>query len=215
MPHGPFTRIPPQARVRPSMWNELQEALENAPTMAEGKEISGQLAVYGTTPPGADGTTDGGYMFNATYPTGMVTEVEEILTFGINVSQLGTRDATKFGGYARLDARDTERSYSLVGIPGGTSTEVKRFAVNLATSETYLAPDAGSVGIRRAYGTAPPTALLHIGAAGTTAAGSAPIKLTTASAALNTTAEAGALETDGTDLYWTNNAGVRKKVTIA
>lgn len=59
-----------------------------------------------------------------------------------------------------------------------------------------------------------PTAKLHI-AVGTIVAGTAPIKLTTASAALLTTPEAGALETDGTDLYWTNNAGVRKKVTIS
>jgi len=35
MPHGPFTRIPPQVAVRPEMWNVLQVALENAPTLAE------------------------------------------------------------------------------------------------------------------------------------------------------------------------------------
>ena len=58
-----------------------------------------------------------------------------------------------------------------------------------------------------------PTAYMHLGL-GTTAAGTAPMKFVTASAALLTTPEAGAFETDGTDLYFTNNAGTRKKVTI-
>jgi len=46
-------------------------------------------------------------------------------------------------------------------------------------------------------------------AVGTTAAGNAPLKLTTAGAALTTVAEAGAIETDGTSLFWTNGAGAR------
>jgi hypothetical protein len=58
-----------------------------------------------------------------------------------------------------------------------------------------------------------PTASLNL-QVGTTASNTSPIKFTTASAALLTTPESGAFETDGTDLYFTNNAGVRKKVTL-
>lgn len=59
----------------------------------------------------------------------------------------------------------------------------------------------------------PLTAILTLGASAVTA-GSAPLKFTTAGAVLLTTPEAGAFETDGTDLYFTNNAGTRKKVTL-
>jgi hypothetical protein len=57
------------------------------------------------------------------------------------------------------------------------------------------------------------SAILTLGV-GSAAAGTAPLKLTVASAALNTTPEPGAFETDGTDLYFTNAAGTRKKVTL-
>jgi len=48
--------------------------------------------------------------------------------------------------------------------------------------------------------------------AGTAAAGSAPLKLPAGT--VMTTPEPGAFETDGTALYWTNGAGVRKTITI-
>lgn len=58
-----------------------------------------------------------------------------------------------------------------------------------------------------------PSAYLNI-ARGTATAGHAPLKLTTAYSVLLTIPEAGAIETDGTDLYWTNNSGVRKKLVL-
>lgn len=58
-----------------------------------------------------------------------------------------------------------------------------------------------------------PTAVLHL-KAGTATANTAPLKFTTSGAVLLTTPEAGVLETDGTDLFFTNNAGVRKTVTL-
>lgn len=58
-----------------------------------------------------------------------------------------------------------------------------------------------------------PSAYLHI-SRGTSAAGHAPIKLSTSSSVILTTPEAGAIETDGTDLYWTNGSGVRKKIVL-
>lgn len=69
----------------------------------------------------------------------------------------------------------------------------------------------GRLGVQTAAGT-DPTASIEIGVAGSTTV--APFKMKTAGAALLTTPQAGVFETDGTDLYWTNNAGVRKKVTI-
>ncbi len=63
---------------------------------------------------------------------------------------------------------------------------------------------AGNIGI----GLTVPTAYMHF-KAGTATAGTAPIKLTTASAVLNTTAEAGAIETNGTHLFWTDSAANR------
>ena len=54
-----------------------------------------------------------------------------------------------------------------------------------------------------------PTATVHI-QAGTTAANSAPIKIVAGS--LMTTPEAGAIESDGTHIYWTTAAGVRKQL---
>lgn len=71
---------------------------------------------------------------------------------------------------------------------------------------------SGNIGIRTAAGDTP-SALLEFGLAGSTT--TAPIKLKAAGAALLTTPQAGVIETDGTDLYWTNSAGVRKKITIA
>lgn len=60
-------------------------------------------------------------------------------------------------------------------------------------------------------GTTSPTAYMHL-PPGTTNATTAPLKLTTAGAALMTTPEAGALETDGTSLYWTDNSGTRAAI---
>jgi hypothetical protein len=69
-------------------------------------------------------------------------------------------------------------------------------------------PNGGNVGF---CGVASPTAKVHI-SAGATGAGTAPIKLT--AGALNTTPEAGAIEFDGTNLYYTTSAGVRKTLAV-
>lgn len=56
-------------------------------------------------------------------------------------------------------------------------------------------------------------AILTIGKGGS-APGEAPIKLTTSGVSLQTTPVPGVIETDGTDLYWTNSSGTRKKVSL-
>ena len=65
----------------------------------------------------------------------------------------------------------------------------------------------GNIGI----GVGASTANLHI-RAGTATANTAPIKLNTG--VLNTTPEAGAIEFDGTNLYFVNSSGVRKQLAV-
>jgi len=69
-------------------------------------------------------------------------------------------------------------------------------------------PSGGNVGI---CGITAPTSKIHI-AAGTTGAGTAPLKLT--SGALNTIPEEGAIEFDGTNLYFTDSTGIRRTLAI-
>jgi hypothetical protein len=73
---------------------------------------------------------------------------------------------------------------------------------NIFAHNTYL---QGNLGI----GTASPTAYLNI-KAGTATAGTAPIKLTAGT--VNATPETGAIEFDGTDLYFTPSGTTRKKI---
>jgi hypothetical protein len=58
-----------------------------------------------------------------------------------------------------------------------------------------------------------PTAKLHVGVASSGQAGTAPLKL--AAGTLLVTEEAGAIESDGTHLYWTNAAGTRLQLDNA
>ena len=64
---------------------------------------------------------------------------------------------------------------------------------------------------RLGIGTASPTASLDIQIASTTSAGSAPLKLK--SGTLMTTPEAGAIEFDGTSLYYTNGSNARQTLS--
>lgn len=75
---------------------------------------------------------------------------------------------------------------------------------NVGNAILYMRP-TGNVGI----GNTTPAASLHI-RAGTTAASSAPIKLS--SGPLMTTPEAGAIEFDGSNFFTTNNAPVRRAI---
>ena len=74
-------------------------------------------------------------------------------------------------------------------------------------NDLILQPTSGNVGI----GTTSPTAYLHL-KAGTATAGTAPIKLT---AGTNLgTPEAGAIEFDGTNLYFTDSGGTRRQLAV-
>jgi hypothetical protein len=79
-----------------------------------------------------------------------------------------------------------------------------------SSSDLFFEPTSKRLGI----GLNNPTAKIHIDA-GNTAAGTSPLKLTTTSVALMTTPEAGAIETDGNSLFWTNDLGVREKLNTS
>ncbi len=81
-------------------------------------------------------------------------------------------------------------------------------ALSTAGAERVRVNSTGNVGI----GVTSPTAMLHLPAS-TTAAGTAPIKIT--SGTLMTTPEAGAIEFDGTSLYYTNGSGRQTLTTGA
>ena len=85
---------------------------------------------------------------------------------------------------------------------GTVSTQDFLFGTN--NTERMRIVSGGSVGI----GVSARTAVLQL-KAGTATAGTAPLKLTTTGAALLTTPEAGALETDAPHLYWTDSSGTR------
>ena len=96
--------------------------------------------------------------------------------------------------------------------PGNISFYTSTPAVNVAGSIgsatiKMMLSQVGKLGI----GTQAPSAFLHLPSGGT-AATSAPLKLTIGS--LLTATEAGAIEYDGTNLYFTNNAGTRNQLAV-
>lgn len=77
-----------------------------------------------------------------------------------------------------------------------------------APANSFLISATGTVG----FGTSSPTAVLHL-KAGNATAGTAPIKLT--SGVNLTTAETGAIEYNGTNLFFTRSGTVRENVLVA
>jgi hypothetical protein len=132
-------------------------------------DISGKLKLFDTTPTNAAATTKMGYLFNNNSPAGSIIETvgtEDILSYAINVPQIGTRDTSKVGGIFRLDTRATEQAFVIYAQPTGGSVDTERIRINLQNGTTALAENGGNVGI----GTTAPNSLLSIGS-GTLAGG--------------------------------------------
>jgi len=63
---------------------------------------------------------------------GLFTEVDgEILSYGINVPQIGDRDNTAVGGIFRLDTRASKQKFTIFGYPTGGSTAYERLRISL------------------------------------------------------------------------------------
>lgn len=92
-------------------------------------------------------STDTGIEFNDTgrLKSGLFTEVNgEILSYAINVPQIGDRDTGIVGGIFRLDARAGIQKFSIIGYPTGGSVATDRLVVNLQTGNVRI---PGMVGI--------------------------------------------------------------------
>jgi len=103
------------------------------------------------------------------------------------------------GKFGMFNAQAGAALYGLIqGVlgTGNVFMQVQRVDGTATAYNLLLQPTAGRVGI----GTISPTAVLHI-KAGTATASTAPLKFT--SGTLNTTAESGTFEFDGTDFYVT------------
>lgn len=101
--------------------------------------------------------------------------------------------------------------YGATSSPGGlTNATAIGYNAIVGASNSLVLGGTGSYAVNVGIGQTSPTARLHI-AAGTATAGTAPIKLT--SGTNLTTPENGALEFDGTNLYFTTG-GVRKTVQL-
>lgn len=105
------------------------------------------------------------------------------------------------GGYDTTYFKKVGNSFGASAILGTNDNNLLSLQTNNTTRLTILA--AGNIGI----GTASPTAVLHL-KAGTATAGTAPLKLT--SGTNLTTAEAGAIEFDGTNIYYTDSTPTRR-----
>ena len=100
-------------------------------------------------------TTDAGFILtgNGTTTSALFTEVDgKILSYGINVSQITTRDTSTAGGIFRFDTRTSggfgnANNFVVKAYPVGSLTEFNALVVNLNTGDTALAPVSGNVGI--------------------------------------------------------------------
>lgn len=106
--------------------------------------LSDIVQLWDTNPTGAAATTDAAITFNlnASIPQGLISETGtaagDILSYAINVPQVGTRDTTRTGGIFRLDTRVASPNFQVFGYPTGGSVATSRLVVNLETGLTNI-----------------------------------------------------------------------------
>lgn len=111
-------------------------------------DISGKLRMFDSTPTDAPTTSDAGYLFGSSIPSGLITEVGgEILNFGINTPQFGTWNNARTGGLMRIDTRAHERRFVFHAYPTGGASSVERLSVHLDTGDVSMATNGGNVGV--------------------------------------------------------------------
>lgn len=101
-------------------------------------------------------STDSGISFSglaSTVTSGLFTEVDgELISIGINASQVGIVDTSRVGGVIRLDTRKSGplgdfNSFTVKGIGIGETIgdEYNVYTANLDTGDTFIAPTRGDV----------------------------------------------------------------------
>jgi hypothetical protein len=137
----------------------------NAPTAR--LSISDKLRLFDATPISAVSTTKMGYLFNNVSPAGSILENTidgDILSYAINVPQVGNRNINVTGGIFRLDTRAAlgfaagQQSFIVFGYPTGGSVASSRLIVSLQDGNTALNPTSGWTAI----GHTAASAKLHI-----------------------------------------------------
>lgn len=124
-------------------------------------------------------------------------------------------------GDIRLNVGYGSTAYAYVDANTGTGVSTfgsDNYPVKLYSEGNNVITFAGAntkiIGKTFAGGTTTPTALIHL-AAGTATANTSPLKFTTASAALLTSAEAGAMEVLADSLYYTGSSALRRRIQTA
>lgn len=159
-----------------------------APT--NGLSVSGNLGA-GTTAPGAQLTVNLPTQTTSTVNSLLITRLQRPQTAGV---KWGNTMDILLGSYGTSSASETRVDFRLAN-----------GATDLPDTTVMTLQGNGNVGI----GTTTPTARLNLGA-GTATANTSPLKFT---AGTNlTTAEAGALEWDGTNLFLTTSGAVRQTI---
>lgn len=129
----------------------------------------------------------------------------------------GAGSSALLSGFYNLDASSGAHNFTVINLSPtyaftGSASGILRAldynpTITSLAGTTHYAITVGSG--RSGFGTRTPTALLHLGA-GTATASTAPLKLT--SGTNNTTAETGAVEYNGTNLFFTRTGTTRETV---
>lgn len=99
------------------------------------------------------GTYPGLYYRNAGLDAGLVQEGSSVLSYGINVGQVGERSDSSTGAIFRFDMRNTgglvngQQAFILLGSPTSTSDFNTYFVVSMENGNTLMCSAGGTVGI--------------------------------------------------------------------
>ena len=149
VPRQPITRSPYSIQTRGIFVDQDQYVGIGTTAPSARLSLSEQLRLFDSTPPGAV-ASEAGYLFGASIPSGMVTEVSgQLLDFAVNIPVIGLRDINRVGGLVRIDTRlkASRESFNIQGFPVGSNTNFPRLFINLNTGQTNLAPGGGNVAI--------------------------------------------------------------------
>jgi hypothetical protein len=115
--------------------------------------VGSTINLYPTQPPNASAATQFGMVFTNKVTSGSIIEsttAGDILSYAINVPQIGTSNSTYVGGIFRLDTRTTERVFAVFGYAATANA--------VAQQHMALKLDTGRVG----FGLPNPLVHLHI-----------------------------------------------------